>query len=334
MSRLSIVVPVYNTEGYLNRCILSICNQDFLDWELILVYDGSTDSSPTICDQFAAKDSRIRVIHKENKGVSSARNVGMAVAIGEYLTVVDSDDWLESNMYQRMFTYVDKYGLDVVMCDCKKERQDNSFIYTHNIRGGFYNHEQLKSEYYHHLLMMEDVNYPATISNWLIVWKRSLSTSSSIHYIEGIRYSEDLLFGAQIMSLATSFYYMKGEALYHYCIRDESSSHSSSIDKWNDYVQLYDCAKEYFSGKGIRGIDYQIDLMLLFFVYNSLGDLKKKNKDVPAREKINWAKKILNHEYVRPMFARITVHRLPIPLKLKLLTYLYKYKIGLGLLYR
>lgn len=94
MPKISVIVPVYNTEQYLPRCIDSILAQTFTDFELLLIDDGSKDSSGKICDESAAKDSRIRVFHKENGGVSSARNMGLNNAQGEWITFVDSDDYL------------------------------------------------------------------------------------------------------------------------------------------------------------------------------------------------------------------------------------------------
>ena len=97
---ISIIVPVYNVEKYLKRCIDSILNQSFTDFELILVDDGSTDNSGEIIDEYAIKDERIKVIHKENGGLSSARNVGIEYSKGNYIAFVDSDDYINKNMYK------------------------------------------------------------------------------------------------------------------------------------------------------------------------------------------------------------------------------------------
>ena len=113
-SKISVIVPVYNVEKYLSRCVDSILGQTFSDLEVILVNDGSGDSSGSICDSYAAKDSRIRVIHKENGGLSSARNAGIDAASGEYLAFVDSDDWIEPEMYETMLALTEKYGADLV----------------------------------------------------------------------------------------------------------------------------------------------------------------------------------------------------------------------------
>ena len=98
--KISVIVPVYNTEKFLQRCIDSVLAQTYQDFELLLIDDGSKDSSDTICDEYAAQDTRVKVFHKENGGVSSARNVGLDNARGEWITFVDSDDYIEENYLQ------------------------------------------------------------------------------------------------------------------------------------------------------------------------------------------------------------------------------------------
>ena len=114
---ISIIVPVYNVESYLERCINSILNQTFKNFELILVDDGSTDKSGEICDSFAGYDKRIRVIHKKNGGLSSARNVGLDVSIGKYIGFVDSDDWIDEFMYEKLYRNMIKTKSDIVICN-------------------------------------------------------------------------------------------------------------------------------------------------------------------------------------------------------------------------
>lgn len=114
---VSVIVPIYNVEKYLRRCIDSIINQSYSNLEIILVDDGSTDSSPLICDEYAAKDSRIRVIHKENGGQSSARNVAMDIMCGEYVVFVDSDDYVSYNMIEKFIDSSLRYNVDVVVAD-------------------------------------------------------------------------------------------------------------------------------------------------------------------------------------------------------------------------
>ena len=118
MVGISFIVPVYKVEKYLDQCVQSILNQTFKDFELILVDDGSPDSCPQICDNYAKHDSRVKVIHKENGGVDEARNTGIEAASGEYAYFVDSDDWIELDAAQRLYRYAKRTGADCVMTDC------------------------------------------------------------------------------------------------------------------------------------------------------------------------------------------------------------------------
>lgn len=118
---ISVIIPVYNAEKWLNRCIDSVLAQTLSDWELILIDDGSTDDSPTICDQAAASDERIRVIHQENQGASLARRNGIAEAKGEYISFVDSDDWVEANYLEVLLTTTRKYDSPLVACSSREK---------------------------------------------------------------------------------------------------------------------------------------------------------------------------------------------------------------------
>lgn len=111
---ISVIVPVYNVEAYLPRCVDSILAQTYQDLEVILVDDGTPDRAGQICDEYAARDSRVRVIHKPNGGLSSARNAGIEIAAGEYLAFVDSDDWIEPEMYEHMLHLMEKYAVSMV----------------------------------------------------------------------------------------------------------------------------------------------------------------------------------------------------------------------------
>lgn len=116
MAKVSIIVPIYNVEKYLPKCIESILNQTYKDLELILVDDGSPDNSPKICDEYAQKDDRVIVIHKPNGGVSSARNAGLDIATGQYIGFVDPDDYIASDMYELMIKELEIWGANMSIC--------------------------------------------------------------------------------------------------------------------------------------------------------------------------------------------------------------------------
>lgn len=332
MAKISVIVPVYKAEKVLKKCVDSILAQTYTDLEVILVDDGSPDHSGVMCDQYAKRDSRVKAIHKKNGGVSSARNQGLDVATGDYCTFVDSDDYIDSMMYQSMMEIVDQYDCDVVMCDCVKEFGDKSEVYTHEIRPGYYSREQLEKEYFPHLLIMPNVEYPPTISNWLILFKnKMLHKDTVIQYEEGIRFSEDLLFGAELMYRAQSFYYMKGSYFYHYWMNPESATHTFAADKWNDYKKLHEKIEFKFSNCPEYDFSQQIELVLLFFVYNAVGDIIS-TPQLCKQDKKDRCRMILSDKRVSRMFSRIQVLKLPISFKLKILTLMYKYKLGISYL--
>ncbi len=113
---ISVIVPVYKAEKYLDRCVNSIINQTYKNLEIILVDDGSPDESGKMCDLFAEKDSRIKVIHKENGGQSSARNVALDIMTGDYVGFVDSDDWIEKDMFSCLYSLVEEHGAEIAVC--------------------------------------------------------------------------------------------------------------------------------------------------------------------------------------------------------------------------
>ena len=117
MPKVSVIVPIYNKEQYLEECVNSIQLQTLNELEIILVDDGSTDASGQICDRIAESDQRVVVVHTENAGVCAARNMGLKLATGEYIGFVDADDYVSTDMYQKMANIIDEINVDFVVCD-------------------------------------------------------------------------------------------------------------------------------------------------------------------------------------------------------------------------
>ena len=180
------------------------------------------------------------------------------------------------------------------------------------------------------MLIMENVEYPATISNCLLVFKNN-AAFSKIRYIKGVRYSEDFLFGAQLMRQADSFFYMKGSAFYHYCMNPSSATHTFDCNKWDNYCRLYKEICNCFWNDYAFDFKRQVDLCLLFFLYNTIGDLRGTD-GLSEKEKTKKIRNILSNRQVRLMFKRVSVHRLHVSWKLKIVTCIYKYMLGLSLL--
>ena len=143
---VSVVVPVYKVERYLPFCMQSIAFQTFSDWEMILVDDGSPDRCGELCDAFAKKDGRVRVIHKENGGLADARNVGTAAARGDYITYIDSDDWVAPQLLERLLMYAQKEQADVVICDLVKSDSEQQAFPCANERTQVYSGPEAMEE--------------------------------------------------------------------------------------------------------------------------------------------------------------------------------------------
>lgn len=139
---ISIVVPVYNMERYLTQCVESILAQTFTNWELLLVDDGSTDNSGKMCDEWSKQDNRVKVIHKENTGQADSRNIALKNARGRYIGFVDSDDWIEPNMYETMYSVATQQDADIVICGYADEYVKRAEVYNNDNKTVIYTQDE------------------------------------------------------------------------------------------------------------------------------------------------------------------------------------------------
>lgn len=167
--KISIIVPVYNVEKYLERCLDSILSQSFNAFELILVNDGSTDNSYKICEKYSYNDKRIKLINKENGGLSSARNAGIEASQGEYIGFIDSDDYIDKFMYEILYNYAEKNKSDIVICKYKKV--DANFGMNENLN---YNVEEINYSNFQALNQLYEENNIEFVVMWNKLYKRSL----------------------------------------------------------------------------------------------------------------------------------------------------------------
>ena len=231
MPKISIIVPVYKVENYLSQCVDSILNQTFADWECILVDDGSPDGSGVICDEYAQKDTRIHVIHKENRGVSSARNTGLSAAQGEYIYFIDSDD------------YVEREALELLLSKAKQSEADimvhgivNDYIYKQSSTAVKY--VSLPEKDYSTILEMAD--------RWGLLkgpvnklFKNSIIKNKSLRFDESISYGEDTKFTFEYLVHCHSIAFVPRH-LYHYCFRNKDSLTSKDypFDFWIKIAEM------------------------------------------------------------------------------------------------
>lgn len=216
MPGISIIVPVYNVEEYIHECIDSILTQEYTDFELILVDDGSPDNCPQICDEYAEKDSRVKVIHQKNSGVSAARNTGIRISSGEYIWFVDSDDYIMKGALQEISLHLSE-NLDIFGFNRLPLKYYDTKIKDTSEITLFFSGNQIKElvKYAHGNNILP---YP-----WRYVYKSSIIKDNGIFFNEEIWYSEDALFNIEMFSIIHSVKFI-GRRLYFYRQRDDGVS--------------------------------------------------------------------------------------------------------------
>lgn len=223
---ISVVVPVYKVEKYLAKCIDSIIAQTYTDLEILLIDDGSPDNCPAICDEYAKKDRRIRVIHQANQGLAEVRNVGIREAKGEYLQFVDSDDWIEPDMIEKCYNYMNAYDADIVCFRSITEYEDGRQIHY----GLNYPPRLMESA---EALSVLFVPQYVDVLAWNKLMK--LKLLRGIEYPIGKLY-EDMFTTYKIIARASKILCLSNE-FYHYLKRDMSISHYNLSSRTYDLLE-------------------------------------------------------------------------------------------------
>ncbi len=247
---ISVIIPIYNVAPYLDRCIESVCNQTYRNLQIILVDDGSTDDSVTICDRCALKDGRIVVIHKENGGLVSARKAGLKVASGEYVAYVDGDDWIEPDMYEQLINRMQDVGADLVESDAFIDMGQETIPMRSKVPYGVYDANELLP------IMLCDDNFnecQLKASLCLKLFRRGLLEEVQFQVNDAVRFGEDAAvvypYVLQCNRVAIMDY-----AGYHYVQRPGSMAHNTTEMDWESSIALIkgldNCFRE--SGKADR----------------------------------------------------------------------------------
>lgn len=207
---ISVIIPVYNVEKYLNKCIDSIVNQTYKNLEVILVDDGSLDKSSQLCDEWAKRDNRINVIHKVNGGLSSARNYGLKISKGEYISFVDSDDWVDKNTYQELLCHTKK-DIDFVSFGVLEEYDTETYQILNSNNYQIYKQKQIFNR------ILDDNSVAGYVCNKL--FKRSIIGNEK--FDETLMSCEDIDFCTRISVMCNSIIHVDAK-FYHYRRRNDS----------------------------------------------------------------------------------------------------------------
>lgn len=315
MPKVSIIVPVFKVETYFKRCVESLLCQTLYEIEIILVDDGSPDLCPAMCDAFAAKDKRIRVVHKENGGLSSARNAGLREATGEYVGFVDSDDSVVSDMYEKMLYVIETSKVDFVMSDyVRVPANGKPYLKTLDIPAGFYNKETIKKEIFPQLIMGENTDYGPLLSVCHCLYRTAFLRNNGFLFDEKVRWSEDNIFSAIVGYYADSFYYMKGEGLYYYYQNPGTITTSYRIGAWNVYCTMNRHLRSAFENVTDFNFERQLDLHMIYYACSSISQAMSLPRDRAMKD----IRHILCSDELKTAFYRFKMPKVSWKLKIQL----------------
>ena len=227
----SVIVPVYNIEDYIGDCLLSLINQSFDDFEVVVVDDGSKDNSGSICDEYSRKDSRIRVLHKENAGVVSARKDAATYSCGEYIVCVDGDDTVSTDMLESLAKVAKEHNPDIICYGFNREiEKDNFAELKPKAKIGFYNREQMEKEIFPYLVQGSDNILGNSLANR--AWRRRLFVELQAKETLELAVGEDAALSKSIVYNSSSLYVMD-KCFYYYRRREDSAMTSRKSFAWN-----------------------------------------------------------------------------------------------------
>lgn len=291
---ISFIVPIYKVEKYIKKCIESLIGQSYTNIEIILIDDGSPDSSGKICDYYAAKDSRVKVIHQDNSGVSIARNKGIDLAIGKWICFVDGDDWVESCLCERLIKYLSKDNIDICFFsyfDVCKEKKRSKAIQSGQLNFNKDDFENMQKS----IFEMKGFQYTNAAAIWAKLFRREFIERNNLRFKDKQVKSQDTLFMLYAYEFANIGIYVN-EALYNYRIVRESISRNYNpyiIEIYTKLLNEFKCFVQEFKSEKNFGDLYEYRVFRNFMVAVTLNFCHIENKkryNLRKREFLNVKK--------------------------------------------
>lgn len=322
MPKISVVIPVYNVEKYLERCFNSVVEQSFTDYDIWIINDGSTDNSADICAAYKEKyPHKVNLIHQENRGVGAARNLGVNKCSGEYILFVDSDDYIELCALQKISDAIDAHNdPDMVIFDCRSFSDEKTLLlYKSNVEPrkvfSFFDHPEI-------------IHTP--INAWLRAVKRKIYINNNVTFPARLWY-EDLATVPKLIVHCKTIVYID-EILYHYYIRNGSIMHNQNYDRKIELLSIMDMVLEFFKQKNLFNTFYP-EIEFLAVSHILLGQARQL-----TRARSNHPVLIKMHEYLQSNFSNFYKNKylknLPLTQRFSLyLMYLNQFKL-LHLMYK
>ncbi|MBO4213040.1 MAG: glycosyltransferase family 2 protein [Clostridia bacterium] len=298
MPKISVIVPVYKAEKTLGRCVDSILGQTFTDFELLLIDDGSPDRSGELCDAYAAKDGRVKVIHQENSGAAAARNVGMENAAGEYIAFVDSDDFIEPDFLKVLYDLSCRSGCDITMCNYRSINGGSVEQVLHGFaEGTALDADGVKSVIFKNIVDRRTDGYFAL---WNKLIKAEVIRKNNIRFASGMSFGEDLCFLLDLFS-ATGGIAFTERVLYNYLTSPDGLFAAYRPSRLDDAMTCYEKILSDILPMCPEGqrLD-RLNCKYFSFIDHHLSEAAKKGKDG-----IKEMRRTLAHPTVKKVFAAI-----------------------------
>ncbi|CUQ11676.1 Hyaluronan synthase [Turicibacter sanguinis] len=313
--KVSIIVPIYNVEKRIHKCIESIINQTYGNLEIILVNDGSSDNCPFICNMYEIKDDRVTVIHKQNGGLSSARNAGLNIATGDYICFIDGDDYINSNMIEILVNHAIKENADIVHCDFECIDEEGKVLHIKN-RG--YNNKKYFDGY--ETICGYVKKYKVKVVAWNKLYKRELF--DNLRFDEGYVYEDELIFPKLISRSKRNI--ILNKKLYYYVYSPQGITKSKlNINKIKSKKKLICFLEEYYL-ENYPELMNHIYITLCLICFDMIKQIKQNDQIVNSSIEIEWFKEKYLEIYQRRKKEKKFIKRAP--LKKELFCYLvYKF---------
>lgn len=329
MKKISIIVPVYNVEKYLNECIESLLEQSYTNSEIILINDGSNDKSGFICDEYSKKYSNIKVIHKKNEGLGFARNTGIDNATGDYIVFIDSDDFADRDLVKDLYDSIKLNNSDTCIGGYKRVDLDNNLVSIHSYDKNKFTKKDIRNILMPRMIgSLPDKKDSISVSSCNVLYSKDIIDKYNIRFVsEREIISEDLIFNLTYLFYAENVVVID-ETNYNYRINYGSLTTRYLPERFDKIKELYNKEIEILNNIGIYD-SCKLRLMRQFFIYVKMC-LAQESQNINAKkiDELNMrVKEICKDDLVSQLVKSYPIYKLG--LKQKIFLYLIKYKMTL-----
>lgn len=296
---VSLIVPVHKTEAYLHRCIDSILEQTFQNFELILVDDGSPDGCPEICNQYARKDTRVKVIHQTNRGQTRARQTGLKKSRGRYVWFIDSDDWLEPEAVEILLEAASHSRADIITFGVFFEYSSHNVKLTQPIKTGYLAKTDLEKHIYPKMIYSGNFFFFGVYAAmWNKLFHRSVVETNLMNVHPGIKIGEDGLTTYASFLDAKKVHVLEEAHLYHYRDNHPSITRSHHADQFDNALALIKHLRQINTNKKVYDLSKQIDYYLMYNIWSIFIEEFYHKHPRKFRDRYNYLKSIIHHKDV------------------------------------